>query len=83
MTESGFGHWVGSRLVEIGDRGEEAASNRCSSHIGGGILKQVKWMKIYNSQCKDKDNEKSTMIGMVYKSFPMQRGSLQPLFESH
>ena len=83
MTESGFGHWVGSRLVEIGDRGEEAASDRSSSHIGGGVLKQVKWMKIYNSQCKDKDNEKSTMIGMVYKSFPMRRGSLQPLFESH
>ena len=81
MTESGFGHWVGSRPVEIGDRGEEAASNRCSSHIDGGILKQVKWMEIHNSQCKDKDNEKS-MIWMVYKSFPMQRGSLQPLFES-
>ena len=32
MTESGFGHWVGSRPLEIGDRGEEAASNRCSSH---------------------------------------------------
>ena len=60
---------------------EEAASNRCSSHIDGGILKQVKWMKIHNSQCKDKDNEKS-MIWMVYKSFPMRRGSLQPLFGS-
>ena len=31
MTESGFGHWVGSRPLEIGDRGEEAASEP-SSH---------------------------------------------------
>ena len=62
MTESGFGHWVGSRPLEIGDRGEEAASNRCSSHIDGGILKQVKWMKIHNSQCKDKDNVKPMIL---------------------
>ena len=62
MTESGFGHWVGSRPLEIGDRGEEAASNRCSSH-SGDFLRQVKWMYIVYTyfkmqrqrQCKTND----------------------------
>ena len=62
MTESGFGHWVGSRPVEIGHRGEEAASDRCLSH-SGDFLRQVKSMYIVYTyfkmqrqrQCKTND----------------------------
>ena len=54
---------------------EEAASNRCSSHIDGGILKQVKWMKIQNSQCKDNDNEKMKLKDEI--RVPRKVGGIQ------